>query len=151
MARMHSRKKGKAGSKKPIKKAVPTWLRYKAKEIEFLILKLAKEGKSPSQIGVILRDTYGIPDIRLITKKRVTTLLKEKKLRAEIPEDLMSLIKKNVTIMKHLETNKQDKTAKRGLQLTESKIKRLIKYYKKIGRLKSEWKYDPKKASMFIE
>jgi len=151
MARMHSRKRGKAGSKKPIKTSLPTWIRYKPREVEFLILKLAKEEKSPSQIGLILRDTYGIPDIRLITKKRVTTLLKEKKLTAEVPEDLMALIKKNVKVRKHLEVNKQDKTAKRGLQLTESKIKRLIKYYKKTGRIKSEWKYDPKKASMFIE
>ncbi len=151
MARMHSRKKGKAGSKKPIKKTLPTWVRYNKKEIELLILKLAKEGKTQSQIGVILRDTYGIPDIRFITKKRITVLLKEKNLIAEIPEDITALIRKSVKIMKHLQANKQDKTAKRGLQLTESKINRLIKYYKKSGRLKSEWKYNPKKASMFVE
>lgn len=148
---MYSRSKGKAGSKKPIKRTIPTWIRYKGKEIEFLILKLAKEGKTPSQIGIIIRDTYGIPDIKFITKKKITALLKEKKLLAEIPEDLMALIKKSAKIIKHLEINQQDNTAKRGLQLTESKIKRLVKYYKKTRRLESGWKYDPKKARMFVE
>ena len=43
MARMHSRKKGKHGSKKPAKKSTPSWTRYKPKEIEMLIAKLAKD------------------------------------------------------------------------------------------------------------
>ena len=134
-----------------MKRALPTWVRYKEKEAELLIVKMAKEGKTPSQTGVILRDTYGIPDIRLISKKRITALLKEKSLLADVPEDLTALIKKGIKIVKHLEANKQDKTAKRGMQLTESKIKRLVKYYKRTGRISSEWKYDPKKARMFVE
>ena len=151
MARMHSGKKGKAGSKKPVKKVLPTWVRYTDKEIKLLIAKLAKEGKTSSQIGIILRDTYGIPDIRLVTKQRITKLLKEKEMQPELPEDLMALIKKNVRITKHIEANKQDETAKRGLSLTASKINRLVKYYKRSGRLASEWKYDPTKARMFLE
>jgi len=151
MARMHSRKKGKAGSKKPMKKTLPTWIRYKEKELELLILKLSKEGKTSSQIGIILRDTYGIPDIRVIAKKRITAILKEKNLVEEIPEDLMALIKKSVSITKHLEANRQDITAKRGMQLTESKIKRLVKHYKRSGRIESKWKFDPEKARMFVE
>ena len=150
MARMHSRRKGKAGSKKPLRKAAPVWLRYKPKEIELLITKLAKEEKTPSQIGIDLRDTYGIPDIRLVLKKRISDILKEKKILADIPEDLMALIKKVVAIRKHLENNHKDETAKHGLILTESKIKRLVKYYKRTRRLSSEWKYDPKKAELFV-
>ena len=34
--------------------------------------------------------------------------------------------------------------------IIESKIKRLTKYYKKAGKLPSEWKYDAKRASMFV-
>ena len=86
-----------------------------------------------------------------ITKKKITAILKEKNLLSEVPEDLMALIKRSVTIRKHRERNKKDQTAKRGLTLTESKIKRLIKYYKRTGKLKSEWKYEPEKASMFME
>ena len=78
MARMYSRRKGKAGSSKPAKPSVASWLRYKEKEIELLITKLAKEGKSPSYVGIILRDTYGIPDSKLVTKKAITQILKEK-------------------------------------------------------------------------
>ena len=151
MARMHSRRKGKAGSKKPAKKAAPSWLRYKTKEIELLIVKLAKEGKTPSQIGTYLRDVYGMPDVSVIAKKRVTDILKEKKLLKEIPEDLMALMKKAVTLRKHLEENKKDRTALRGLQLTESKIKRIVKYYKRTKKLSVDWKYEPGKISLYLE
>lgn len=151
MARMHSRRKGKAGSHKPLKPSAPSWVRYKEKEIELLLTKLAKEGKSASQIGIVLRDTYGIPDVKLIVNKSITQILKEKNILSEIPEDLLALIRKSIAINKHLESNKKDETAKRGLTLTESKIRRLIKHYKKTGKLSSEWKYDPKRAGMFIE
>ena len=151
MARMHSRKRGKSGSKKPIKPSVPTWIRYKEKEIELLIVKLSKEGHSPSEIGIILRDTYGIPDEKRVTGKKITKILKERNLQTKLPEDLTALIKKAIKIIKHKEENKKDQTAKRGLQLTESKIKRLTKYYKKTGRLSSEWKYDPKKVRLLME
>ncbi|MBD3164593.1 30S ribosomal protein S15 [Candidatus Woesearchaeota archaeon] len=151
MARMHSGAKGKSASKKPHDKTAYSWLSYKPKEVELLVIKMAKEGKSPSQIGLTLRDAYGIPDIRKLLKKKISSVLKSKKLLAELPEDLLSLIKKDVAINKHLESNKQDKAALRGKQLTESKIKRLAKYYKKTGRLPEDWKYNPKQAKMFVE
>jgi small subunit ribosomal protein S15 len=151
MARMHSRAKGQSRSKKPAGKTSYSWLSYKPKEVEILITRLAKAGKSPSEIGLALRDAYGIPDVKKLVKKKITQVLKAKKLLGELPEDLLALITKNVAIIKHLEANKQDMTAKRGKQLTESKIKRLVKYYKKKGRIPEEWKYDPKKAGMFLE
>ena len=151
MARLYSRKKGKSGSKKPVKKAVPLWVRYKPKEIEMLILKLAKEGLTASKIGAVLRDTYGIPDIRVICKKKISKIIEEKGIKKELPEDLAALIKKAVLARKHLEENKKDEVAQRGLTLTESKVKRLVKYYKKTGKLSSEWKYEPGKAGFFVE
>ena len=151
MARMHSRKKGKSGSTKPAKRTVPSWLGYKAKEIELLIAKLAKDGKSGSAIGMYLRDVYGIPDVKLVTSKRMQQILQEKNLSKQLPEDLVALIKKSVKIRKHLKTMRKDMPAKRGLQLTESKIGRLAKYYKRTGVLKPDWKYDPETASFYIE
>lgn len=148
---MHSRKRGKSGSKKPVKKAVPSWVRYKPKEAEMLIVKLAKEGKTPSQIGMVLRDTYGIPDIRTVMKKKISKILDEKKLLKQIPEDLMALMKKAIAVRKHLEANKQDKSAIRGRQLTDSKINRLVKYYKKTNKLPEDWKYDPNRLRLYIE
>jgi len=151
MARMHSRKKGKSGSKKPVKKTLPSWLKYKPKEVELLILKFAKDGKSPSQIGIFLRDTYGIGDVEKVTKKSITKILKEKKALPKVPEDLKALIKKEVLIRKHLETNRGDEPANRGLQLTVSKIKRLVRYYKKKETLPMDWTYDPAKANLYID
>ena len=151
MARMYSRKRGKSGSTKPSKKVVPTWIRYKANEVEHLVIKLAKEGQSASVIGLHLRDTYGIPDVKTITKKSISDILDEKKLLPKIPEDMMALIKRSVQIRKHLEENHLDNTAKRGLQITESKIGKLAKYYKRNDRIPQDWKYDPKKVSLLVE
>ena len=151
MARLYSRKRGKSGSKKPIKKTMPLWVRYKPREIETLIVKLAKEGLADSKIGVILRDTYGIPDVRIICKKKISKIIEEKGIKKELPEDLTNLIKKAVLVRKHLEENKKDEVGQRGLTLTESKIKRLVKYYKKTGKLASEWKYEPERAGFFVE
>src|SRR3990167_8150163 len=106
MARMHSRKRGEARSTRPSKRILPTWIRYKPKEVELLILKLAKEGKSPSQIGIHLRDVYGIPDIQVLLKKKLSKVLKEKNLLKDLPEDMTALIRKAALIKKHLEENK---------------------------------------------
>ena len=151
MARMHSRAKGISRSTKPSKKVVPGWLKYKPKEVEMIITKFAKEGKSSSQIGIFLRDEYGIPDVKALTGKRINSILKDKNLLKEIPEDLMALIRRAVLIRKHMERSHKDMTAKRGLMLTESKIKRLTKYYKATGKLPLTWKYDPDKIRLVVE
>jgi len=151
MARMYSRRKGKSGSTKPSKITKLSWVRYKPNEIDLLIAKFAKEGKTPSQIGLFLRDVYGIPNIKQVIGKNVTTILKEKNILSKIPEDLMALIKRSITLKKHLESNKHDVPAKRGLELTESKIRKLVEYYKKTKKLEKDWKYDPDKIKIFIE
>lgn len=151
MARMHSRKRGKSGSKSLVKKTIPIWLSYKPKEIELLIIKFAKDGKSASETGLFLRDNYGIPNVKLVCGKSITAIMKENKLLPELPDDLTALIRKSVLVRKHLEENNKDQTANRGLTLTESKIKRLVKYYKKTGKLSSDWKYDPSRAGFFMK
>jgi len=151
MARMHSGKKGKSSSKKPSFTSMPVWVSYKPKELEMIIGKLAKEGKSTAEIGTILRDTYGIPDVRLFFKLKLSKVVEKSGVKSEVPEDLISLIRRSVQIRKHMEANNKDQTAKRGLQLTESKIKRLTKYYKKTGKLSSDWKYDPERAGFFMK
>lgn len=148
---MYSRRKGKAGSKKPVRKVKPVWIRYTAKEIEQLVVKLVKAGKSASEIGVILRDTYGVPDVKTLTKKKISRILDENKISPKLPYDLVALIKKDIAIMKHLETNRRDMTARRGLILTESKIRRLTKYYKRVDKLSADWSYDRGKAKLLIE
>ncbi len=151
MAKMHSRKRGTSGSKKLLAPSKPTWQRYKAKELEMLVAKLAKEGKTGAQIGLILRDSYGIPSIKLVLGKRLHELLTEKKIIGKFPDDLTALMKRAVMTKKHLELNKKDNHALRGLQLTEAKIKRLGKYYKGTGRLPVDWKYDPAQLKLLTE
>ncbi|MCX6711956.1 MAG: 30S ribosomal protein S15 [Candidatus Woesearchaeota archaeon] len=151
MARMYSKKKGKSGSTKPVKKTKPNWIRYDKKEIEQLIVKLAKSGKKSSDIGIILRDTYGVPDVRFLVGKKINKILQDNNLQPKLPEDLMALIQKQIKVLKHLEKNKQDKPALRGLQLTVSKINRLIKYYKDSGKLPQDWKYDKDKIGLLLE
>lgn len=151
MARRYSGAKGKSGSKKPVNKATPSWINYKPKEIEKLVIKLAKAGKPGSQIGMHLRDSYGIPSVKIATEKTVSQILKENKLEKQIPEDLMALIKKSIYLRKHLEKNKKDMASKRGLELTDSKIRRLSKYYIETGRLPENWKFHPEKVKLYVE
>lgn len=151
MARLYSRKKGKSGSKRPSVRVKPAWVTYDEKTVEQLIVKLAKTGKSASVIGIVLRDEYGIPDVKAITKKPISSLLRDHGLHGKLPEELKALIKNDIALMKHLETNKQDMPAQRGLRLSESKIGRLVKYYQRTHALPSDWRYDRSKAKILIE
>ncbi|MBI4450924.1 30S ribosomal protein S15 [Candidatus Woesearchaeota archaeon] len=151
MAKMHSRKRGTSMSKRPIKRSKPTWLRYKPREIEILITKAAKEGKRAASIGIMMRDEYGVPDVKAATGKRITAILQERGLGPKMPDDLTSLMRRVLKLQKHLDANKLDMPAFRGIQLTEAKIKRLVKYYKSTGTLPPDWKYDRDKIKMLGE
>ncbi|MCK4497377.1 MAG: 30S ribosomal protein S15 [Candidatus Aenigmarchaeota archaeon] len=150
MARMYSRRKGKSGSKKPmVKKAA--WVKYKPNEIEEIIVKLAKKGYSSARIGLVLRDQYGIPSTRIMTKEKISKILKNHNLYPELPEDMYNLIKRAVDLIAHMEKNKKDYISKRGLELTESKIRRIAKYYKRKNQLPKDWKWDPGKAKLMVK
>jgi len=149
MARMHSRKGGKAGSKKPM---IPAqWVSYDTAEVERLVLKLRKEGLTNSKIGMVLRDQYGIPSIKESTKKTVKQILKENDASHDLPEDLLNLLRRAVNLRNHMEKSKKDYTSKHGLQLLESKIRRLGKYYIKTKELPEGWKYDAERAKLIVE
>ncbi len=150
MARMYTRRRGKSGSKKPVSDTSPVWINHKPSEVELLVVKLAKQGLSPSMTGLVLRDSYGIPDVELVTKKKVGRILAEKGLSPKVPQDLQNLIKRAIGIKKHLEVHKKDKVSKRGLQLTEAKIDKLARYYKRRGVLLGDWKFDIEKAGLLV-
>ena len=151
MARMYSRKKGKHGSKKPPIKQAPRWVRYKKADVEKLVLELAKERHTSATIGTILRDQHGIPDVKLVTGKTISKIMRENKLYPEMPEDMLSLLKKVVNLREHLEKNRSDKLSQKGLQNLEAKIRRLGKYYSREGFLPKDWHYDPTKAKLLIQ
>jgi small subunit ribosomal protein S15 len=121
-----------------------------AEEVEELAVKLAKEGHPPSRIGIILRDQYGVPSVKQVVGKSLTQILKARGVKRELPEDLMNLIRKAVALHRHLSRNRRDMTSKRGLELVEAKIHRLVKYYIRTGVLPVDWRYEPEKAALLV-
>jgi len=111
---------------------------------------LAKKGLTPSQIGVILRDSHGVAQVKSVTGNKILRLLKKNGLGPELPEDLYFLIKKAVNVRKHLERNRQDKDSKFRLILIESRIHRLARYYKRVKQLPPVWKYESSTASALV-
>ena len=150
MARMHARKKGKRRSHK-LPGKVPLLSKEKISEISKIIVKLRKEDYSTSRIGIVLRDKYNIPDVKQATGKKITKFLEENNLKPKFPEDLMNLMKRAVNLRKHLELNHHDIHNKRSLQLIESKIKRLVKYYHKSRKLPEKWNYNYERAKLLVE
>ncbi len=127
------------------------WVEYSKEEVEKLVVKLRKEGYQAAMIGLILRDQYGIPSVKKITGKTITKILEENGLGSEIPEDLYNLIKRAVKVANHLEKHKKDKHSARGLQILESKIRRLAEYYKVQGKLPKDWKYTREAAKLIVK
>lgn len=150
MARMHARKKGRSGSTKPKIRGKHSFVSYSREEVEDLVVKLRKGGSSPSSIGIILRDSYGVPSVKDMAGSSIGHILKKNSLSTELPEDLENLIKKAVKLRNHLEKNKRDTHNKHGLQLIESKIHRLSRYYKSSGVLPEIWRYEPEKAKLKV-
>ena len=151
MARMHTRKRGKSSSEKPTTRGSYAWVKTTKEEALALIEKLAKEGKSEAIIGQTLRDQYGLPNAKAILGKRIAQILKEKKLSKEYPSDLIDLIRKAVQLRKHLKTHANDDHNAKRLANIESKIRRLVIYYKGAKRLAKEWKYDPEEAALLVK
>ena len=145
MARLHSRKKGKSSSTRPPRLEKPVWVERSAEEVENLVVKLARKGSSKSMIGIILRDGYGVPLVKVVTGKKISQIIEENEIEATLPEDFRNLVIKALNIRKHLEENHKDLEAKKGLNRTESKIYRLLKFYKKANVLPLDFKYDPEK------
>jgi small subunit ribosomal protein S13e len=147
---MHTPGKGISQSSLPYRRSVPTWLKLTSEDVKEQIFKLAKKGLTPSQIGVILRDSHGVAQVRHVTGNKILRILKAQGLASTIPEDLYCLIKKAVSIRKHLERNRKDKDGKFRLILVESRIHRLARYYKSKKVLPPVWKYESSTASTLV-
>ncbi|MCE8423778.1 MAG: 30S ribosomal protein S15 [Candidatus Methanoperedens sp.] len=150
MARMHTRKKGQSGSKRPYRTETAAWSNTNREEIEKAIVQLAGQGKSSSEIGMTLRDRYGVPDITLLTGKKLLTIMKEKNISPGLPEDIHNLMVKVVELKKHLNKNPNDVHNKRSFNNKVSKIRRLEKYYRNEGILPADWKYSFERAEMLM-
>lgn len=141
MGRMHTHRHGKSHSIRPATLRAPSWITQSPAEIEELIVKYTKDGLTPSQTGIKLRDQHSIPLVKAITNKKMGQILEEHDLKAEMPEDLENIVRKAVNLQKHLKSNKGDNRNVRSLELIEAKVHRLSVYYKRIGRIAKTWKY----------
>jgi small subunit ribosomal protein S15 len=90
----------------------PEWVKMKPSEVEALVIELAKKGETPEKIGLILRDTHGIPKIKLVGKK-IMQIINESKV--SILSQKERLQKKMTAIETHIAKNKHDYTAQRSL------------------------------------
>lgn len=116
-----------------------------------LVEKLSREGNPPSRIGLILRDQYGVGDVKKITGKSLGEILEELKVKRGVPEDLSNLLQKAVGLLNHLSKHRKDFRTARALEIVEGKINALAKYYIRKGKLPKDWKYERERAALLAK
>lgn len=121
-----------------------------SREVEDLVVKLAKEGTPPSRIGIILRDQHAVPSIKGATGKSAKQILDAHDIKPELPEDLINKIRKAVALYSHLDRNPKDFGSKRALEVVEAEINKLAKYYRQKGVLSPDWRYDRERAALLV-
>jgi small subunit ribosomal protein S15 len=89
--------------------------------------------------------------VRAVTGKTIMQIMQENSIAPKLPEDLFNLLKKAVNLRNHTIRNKRDAYSRHGLELMESKIRRLVKYYTRTGRMPAEWRYDAERAKLIVE
>jgi small subunit ribosomal protein S15 len=104
----------------------PTWLKYTKEEVVAIVKKLAEKDITSEKIGLILRDQYGIPSVRLYGIKMKEAM--EDKFQEPTTLNLDKKLKK---IIDHFKKNKQDKKSERALVITKAKLKKRTDYIKK--------------------
>ncbi len=141
MARIHVHTHGKSHSIRPTSKSSAPWIDQGQEEIASLVVNMSKDGMSPSEIGLNLRDVHGIPLAKPIIGKSITEVMADNNIQSDMPEDLEHLVRKAIGLQTHLRVHNSDRRNVRSLELVEAKIHRLSKYYKRVGKLPQNWKY----------
>ncbi len=151
MAKLHSKKKGKSGSKRPKAKVSARQVDVPKEQVEEMVVKSVKEGVPFAKIGLILRDKYAVPNVRAALGVKLRGFLKTQDALPEYPPELLDLIRKAVRIRNHLKASNKDVHNKVKLIHIESKIHRLVKYYTNKKILPADWKYNPEKAALLVK
>jgi len=151
---MHTGRRGTSGSDRPAADEPPEWSDVDPEEIEERVVELAEQGHDPSVIGAKLRDEgvkgTPVPDVKLATGKKVTEILADNDAAADIPEDLRNLLEKAVRLNEHLQENPQDHQNRLARQNVESKVRRLVDYYRG-DELDEEFTYTYENAKELLE
>jgi len=138
---MYSKGKGLSDSVVPYRLHTLEWKGITQENLIELICDLAKKGLTPSQIGLVIRDTFSIVDLKNITGFNVSRILSMKGITMDVPEDLYHLIKKVKRIKSHLEKYPKDFGNRFKLSQIENHVYRLSVYYKRTKRLPLNWEY----------
>ena len=140
MGRMHSSGKGRSSSFKPFTTTIPTYMEGTIPEIKSAIIALAKKNQPAARIGATVRDLYGVGNVRDVLGCDLVEFLKKNNCAPAIPSDLECLVTRANAIRKHLSTYKKDNDAKYRLILINSRLHRLVRYYKEKSVLPGNWK-----------
>lgn len=108
----------------------PVWIKINETELKKIVLELSTKN-SPSQIGFILRDQYGIPTTKVFGKKLKQYLTE---LGVERNEDLENAETKVEKLREHLKKNITDKKAKHKFQKAQSRLNVTRRYFKKTSK-----------------
>jgi hypothetical protein len=84
-----------ASSALPYRGAPPSWLKTTPQDVVEHITKLARKGFTPSQIGVTLRDSHGIPQVRFVTGNKILRILKGQGTSPTLPISLLFYLLRN--------------------------------------------------------
>lgn len=105
----------------------PVWLKYTEQEVKDIILNLIKKDAklTSDKIGLILRDTYGIPKSKIYGIK-VSKVLREAGVYTN--NELTSVIKRVENIESHKAKHKHDAKAGRALIIRKARLAKIKRY-----------------------
>lgn len=154
MARMHTRTRGSSSSDQPLVDEPPEWSAQDADAVEDRVVELAEEGLTTAEIGIRLRDQgvdgEPVPDVKLVTGKKITEILDEHDAAPEYPEGLVALLDRALRLHEHMDENGTDYQNKRALQNVESKIRRLVQHQRG-DALPEDFEYSRETARRIVE
>jgi small subunit ribosomal protein S13e len=102
MGRLHSKGKGISSSALPYSRSAPAWLKTTPDQVVDQICKLAKKGATPSQIGVVLRDSHGVAQVKIVTgmlKEEMRNCTREQALTKFAGNKILRILKSNGTLL----------------------------------------------------
>lgn len=99
-------------------------IKMNIKEVEKIIVDLAKQGNSSERIGLILRDQHGIPKARTLGIK-VGSIMEKNGFAKN--NDKKNIVAKIENLGKHFKKNKHDYTAQRKAVMYASRVKKMEK------------------------
>ncbi len=99
-------------------------IKMNVKEVEKIIIDLAKQGNSSEKIGLILRDQHGIPKAKTLGIK-VGSIMEKNGFAKN--NDKKNIISKIENLGNHFKKNKHDYTAQRKSVMYASRVKKMEK------------------------